>query len=273
MPSSFAVNSSLEYPIVVVAEGLGAAEAVLEELDPSGDCRLRSLRFFSPGTNISFAFGASAAPKTHVFGRIAGYWTKAKRFVYEVELDEMLGVRAERIASLVARRRAELAWGQGGDEAADGQQAPPLARASIRADADFDLEYRVQAAWRHGTAANLSTGGMLMRAHEILVEGMALGVRITLPTGVLERCSEQLAYEKRWESSVLAAAQAMLRRPFKPLDLRARVVCHRSIAGTIRDYGVEFCDIQAPARAEIERYISALRFVRGGGLTQLASTA
>jgi len=75
---------SLELPIVLVAPGLGATAGVLEELDSIGDCRLRSLRFFSPGTNVRFALGAKTGGQAHVYGRIAGYTTHAKRFLYQI---------------------------------------------------------------------------------------------------------------------------------------------------------------------------------------------
>lgn len=257
------IVSSLEFPVILVAPGLGAAEAVLEELDPAGTCRIRSLRFFSPGSKVEFTFG-TAVGRRHVYGRIVGYATPGKRFVYHVQLEEMLASTRERLAEIVAGRRRELADGAFGP-AADGIASPPLARASARAEADFDLDYFRTDAWRHATAANLSTGGLLMRASEALVEGMALGMRFTLPTAILECCSRQLAADRAWPPGVLQAARSMLERPFKPLTLRARVVCHRPIAGMVGDYGMEFCDVDAFARREIERYVSALQFAGGRG--------
>ncbi|HVA33927.1 MAG TPA: hypothetical protein VNG31_07240 [Candidatus Baltobacteraceae bacterium] len=253
--------ASLEFPIVLIAPGLGATQAVLEELDPNGDCRLRSLRFFSPGTQIEFIVGHDVGTRTRISGRIAGYSTNARRFIYHIELDDMAEGDVEWVSLLVSRRRQHLA-NKIEDLAADIVHPPPLARASIRAEADFDLEYRIWETWRRATAANLSTGGLLMRAHEVLVEGMALAVRFVLPSTVLERCSEDALLGKLWDRGVREAAQTMLRRPFKELTLRARIVCHRPIAGTIGDYGVEFCSVEPAVRAEIDRYCTALRFAR-----------
>jgi len=173
----------------------------------------------------------------------------------------MFDRQAARIASIVAQRRAELAAGVT-SEAADTIASPPLARADIRADADFDVLYRVSTAWRRATAANLSVGGMLMRAHEVLVEGMAVETRFTLPATVLKRAAEHAVPETLWDARVRDAARSMIVRPFKELAIRARVVCHRSVAGAIGDYGMEFCAIDAAARSEISRYCAAFRFAQ-----------
>jgi hypothetical protein len=253
--------ASLEIPVVLVAPGLGATEAVLEELDPNGDCRLRSLRFFSPRTKIRFGLGSGAEDRIHLGGSIVAYATKGQRFIYDVEL-ERGDDRAEWILAVVAQRRRQLATGRSGDPLADGVHSPPLARSSVRSEANFRVEYRIGGTWREATAANLSVGGLLMRARETLLEGMAVELRFTLPPAILERCSDDALLRKLWDRAVREAAQAMLRRPFKELTLRARVVCHRAIANTIGDYGMEFCNVDPLACAEIERYCAALHVAR-----------
>jgi len=252
---------SLEIPVVLIALGLGATEAVLEELGPRGACRLRALRFFSPGTKVHFGLTPPAGEKVYVFGRILGYGTKGQRFIYHVAL-ESIDEHEEQLTALVDHRTAQLAGGHRDDLLADTIHPPPLARASIRVEADFELEYRVGEAWKRATAGNLSVGGLLMRAHETLAEGMAVEVCFTLPSAILERCSHDAVLSKLWDRAVREAAQAMLRRPFKQLTLRARVVCHRSIARTIVDYGMQFCEVDATARAEIERYCAALHLTK-----------
>lgn len=269
------VVPSLEIPVVLIAPGLGATEAVLEELDPSTDCRLRSLRFFSPGTRVHYTLTSDAlgGGKLHVYGRIAGYETKPPRFIYHVVLDAMTRTQAERVAASVAERRLQLAAGRSRDLLADTVHSPPLARASVRAEADFDLDYRRGEVWRRATAQNLSTGGMLMRARDVLMEGMAVDLRLLLPSEILEVAVSGAIPETLWDPAVRQAAQAMLRRPFKDLIVRGRVVCHRPIAGTIVDYGIEFCDLGALARSEIERFCAALHVAKGDVTVSIAEPA
>lgn len=257
------VVSSLEVPVVLVADGLGATEAVLEELDPRGDCRMRSLRFFSRGTRVTFRLG-TPGDEEYVRGRIAGYETRGQRFIYHVALDALNG-SAEGVAWTIGERRRRLAAGHPVEPVADATQRPPLARAKVRTRADFEVQYRVGESWAQGTAANLSTGGLLMRARETLVEGMAVELRFRLPSDVLDRCCDDALLGKLWDPAVRQAAQAMLRRPFKELVLRARVVCHRTIAGNIADYGLEFVDLDTIATNEIERYCTAASFANSLG--------
>lgn len=249
--------TSLEIPIVLIAPGLGATEAVLEELDPGGDCRLRSLQFFSPRTQVKFTLGygnrfalGDAGESIVLRGSIANYAVKGQRFVYDVSLEPAEGL-AEQLELLLKHRRH-----------ADGVHAPPLARSCTRAETNFPIAFRIGETWHEASAANISVGGLLMRSRELLVEGMALELRFTLPSSVLERCSDDVLLGRLWDRAVREVAQAMLRRPFKELLLRARVVCHRPISNTVGDYGMEFCTIDALAHSEIERYCAALHVVK-----------
>ncbi|HTX59088.1 MAG TPA: hypothetical protein VMH02_05365 [Verrucomicrobiae bacterium] len=253
---------SLELPIVLVAPGLGAIEAVLEDVGRR-ECRLRSLRFFSSGTKVRVALGERGG--IHVAGTIDGYQTDGQRFTYHVSLEPLNG-EADALVSLAEERRRQLAAGRCDHPGADGLHQPPLARSNKRADADFELEYRVGGEWKPATAVNLSVGGLLMRARGMLVEGMAVELRFTLPSQVLERCSDDALLAKLWDRAVREAAQAMLRRPFKMLTLRARVVCHRAIGGTIGDYGMEFYNVDPIAYGEIERYLAALHAANAAAL-------
>ena len=220
-----ALAPTLDVPIVLIATGLGATEAVLEDADSSGNCRLRSSRFFSPGTAVEIALASQHVGGAHVSGRIVGYSISGQRFVYQVKLKDST-------ATLLTGTAAER----------------------------FDLQYRVLETWRHATGTMLSPTGLLMRAGQTLIEGMAIEVRFTPPSDVLAKQSEHALGGRLWDKAIRDAAIAMIGRPFKSLDLRARIVCHRLIAGTIGDYGMEFCEIDAGSRAEIDRYCTAMRY-------------
>jgi hypothetical protein len=232
MPTT--LTPSLDVPIVLIAPGLGAAEAVLEDADSSGNCRLRSSRFFSPGTTIDLALASQASERVRVPGRIVGYTIAGQRFVYQVKLKESP-------ASL-------LAFPQ------------PAAGSAELASSRFDLDYRVLQTWRHATGTMLSTTGLLMRTCQTLIEGLAVEVRFTPPSEVLAEQSQRALTNRLWDRTIRDAAMAMIGRPFKTLDLRGRIVCHRPIAGTIGDYGMEFCDADAGTIAEIDRYCTAMRY-------------
>jgi len=134
--------------------------------------------------------------------------------------------------------------------AVDGPEAPApdaLKRAQIRVSTQFPVAYATRAGEEcaDGRAADLSTGGLSLSCKEPLGEGRLLLLRFTLPSDAVESME----------------GDAIARQPFAEMQLSARVVWRRAVGPGLFTYGLVFFEIDSGTRAEINRYVEAVRAV------------
>lgn len=218
---------SLEYETTVSARGIAPANAVVEHIDGS-QCRLRTIVLFDLGDTIEFSLSSTGKGEVVVRGTVAECTIKGHRFVYDMRLDRM---SANEIAAL----RKVLDALHALDELADSiePEAGPAAiddllRACARIPANFDITFRTPAFdFKPAKAVDISRSGLLMNCSELLVPGVPVEVRITLPG-----------------------------RKAKEIALAARVVTRQEAHGGTFLYGLALTCVGDHERGLLDRYVT-----------------
>jgi hypothetical protein len=179
--SDFEQLVSLEYETTVSARGIAPANAVVEQIDGT-QCRLRTVVLFDVGETIEFALRSSHRDEVTVRGTVASLEIKGHRFAYVMRLDKM---SANEIAALRKVLDAFDALDDFADRA-EGEVPPAaidhLMRNCARIPADFDITFRTPAFdFKPAKAVDISRSGLLISCAEVLVPGVPLEIRFTLP--------------------------------------------------------------------------------------------
>jgi hypothetical protein len=229
---------SLEYPALLHARGRSPVKAVVEQLNLTG-CRVRSVLLFDVGSALAFDFGPADKP-FRLSGRVAERTGNGPRFTYRVVLDA-LPVEAEVLMLAVLQWRRQRA--AGGVPAAEPAAGDGLARAQTRVATQFPVSFRTRQGeeFSDARAGDLSTAGISLSCKEPLGEGRLLYLRFTLP------------------HEGIAGPGGSTARPFPQMEVSARVIWRRSAGLGLFTYGLVFFEIDPAHRAEIKRYVDALR--------------
>jgi hypothetical protein len=256
--AALAAPSSLEFPTTVSARGLAPAQAIIEHLTVS-EARLRSVLLFDHNSTVEFSFGLSGRPTVIARGRIVSRTQKGPRFIYRVVLDRMSGSEADELARTVneAHRRTALSKSLERKVRAlpttDG-----LTRRTVRVSSEFELQFRTaKEAFKAARCADVSAGGMMIACHEVLVVGMAIEVRFTLPSEVLEAYPEETVALDLRNREVVRSTRSDMRRPFGEMVILSRVASHQILPGGEYAYGLAFHNVDGYTVEEISRYTHA----------------
>ena len=122
----------------------------------------------------------------------------------------------------------------------------PEARADVRVRTQFPMSFsHFGEEFKSARASDISVGGFSMSADELLSEGSPIDVRFTLPADVLELLEDEAE-----------------RKPFPEYRLRACVIWRRVIGHGLFAYGLAFDALEGPARADVARYVAAMRIAK-----------
>lgn len=217
---------SLEYETTVSARGIAPANAVVEQIDAS-QCRLRTIVLFDPGDSIEFALARSGGGEAAVRGTVATRLSKGPRFVYIIRLDRMSAKEIDALNETLDDLDESAAEPEIQPASPDG-----LTRASLRVPVNFDITFRTPAIdFRPAKAIDISTSGLMMSCDELLVPGVPVELRLSLPG----------------------------RRSAKELTLGARVVTRQEpLKGTFL-YGLALTCVSNRLRGQLDRYVNAAR--------------
>jgi hypothetical protein len=207
---------SLEYETTVSSRGIAPAHAVIEELG-AARCRLRTLVFFDTGDTIEFTYGPDAAL---VRGTVFSHTTNGARFVYDVGLDRMSAKEMDALARAVA---------PGGESLADHPGVAELLRRSApRVSTRFDVIYRTPSVdASQALAVDVSTGGLMMSCGKLMVPGVPVELRFTLP-------------------------------PATEMTLGARIVSRQEVKKGTFLYGLAFMRLEDDHRKTLTGYVAAV---------------
>jgi PilZ domain len=227
-----AAPSSLEFPTTVSARGLAPAQAIIEHLTVS-EARLRSVLLFDHNSTVEFSFGLSGRASVIARGRIVSRTQSGPRFIYRVVLDRMSGSEADELAR------------------------------TVRVSSEFGLQLRTaKEGAKPARCADISAGGMMVACKEVLVEGMAIEVRFTLPEDVLDIYPEETVTLDIRKREVVRSTRSDLRRPFGEMVILARVASHQILPGGEYAYGLAFHNLDAYTAEEIARYTHAAQLAK-----------
>ncbi|HTU81642.1 MAG TPA: PilZ domain-containing protein [Candidatus Acidoferrales bacterium] len=249
--------ASLEFPVSVSARGIAPASAVLEHLT-ANECRFRTVVFFDPGDGVEFAYATSSG-QIFVRGSVVARTTSGPRFLYRMRLDRMSSKELDALARAVNENHRRAASRNFAQSLNAVPTTDRLTRASVRVVTQFPLVYRTpKDGFRNAKAGNVSSGGLLMSCADVLVEGLPVELRFTLPSDVLRVFPE--------ETAVLDLRNARIdysptdpRRPFEEMVVGARVVTGREAGGGGYRYGLAFTAIDGYQQEEIARYTHAVQ--------------
>ncbi|HTU83285.1 MAG TPA: PilZ domain-containing protein [Candidatus Acidoferrales bacterium] len=255
-------SPSLEHATTVAGRGTPPCNAVIESITEH-ECRLRTVVFFDRGEVVEFEFAAPGHARIAARGHVVDRTSKGPRFVYRIRLDRMSAQNVDELGRAVAsthRRQARerSMWRAVGSL----PTTEALARASFRLPADFAIEYRTaRERFKAARAADVSAGGLSIVCGDGLIPGELLELCFAFPSQVLDvHPEETVVLDLRTRS--VAHARTDLRRPFKPLTVKARVVSHRPLGGGSYSYGLAFLELEPAARQEVTRYVEALDLIR-----------
>jgi hypothetical protein len=253
-----AAPSSLEFPTTVSARGLAPAQAIIEHLT-SSEARLRSVLLFDHNSTVEFSFGLSGRATVIARGRIAARTQKGPRFIYRVVLDRMSPSEADELARTVNEAHRRIAMSRSHERTVKNLPTTDgLTRRTVRVSSEFDLQIRTaKEAAKPARCADISAGGMMIACKEVLVEGMAIEVKFTLPEDVLDIYPEETVTLDLRKREVVRSTRADLRRPFGEMVVLARVASHQILPGGEYGYGLAFHNLDAYTSEEIARYTHA----------------
>lgn len=255
--------SSLEFPTTVSARGLAPAQAIIEHLTVS-EARLRSVLLFDHNSTIEFSFGLSGRPTVIARGRIVSRAQTGPRFTYRVVLDRMSGSEADELARTVNEAHRRTAMSRSMERQI--KKLPTteaLTRRSVRVASEFEMQIRTaKESPKSARCADISAGGMMITCREVLVEGMAVEVRFTLPSDVLEVYPEETVALDLRKREVVRSTRSDLRRPFGEMVILARVATHRVLPGAEYGYGLAFHNLDGFTAEEIARYTHAVQLAK-----------
>jgi hypothetical protein len=259
--------ASLEFPTTVSAKGLAPAQAIIEHLTVS-EARLRSVLLFDHNSTLEFSFGLSGRPTVIARGRVVSRTQKGPRFLYRVVLDRMSASEADELARTVneAHRRAALSRSLERSirniPTTDG-----LTRRSVRVSSEFELQFRTpkEASSKPARCCDISAGGMMIVTREILVDGMAVEVRFTLPNDVLVAYPEETVALDLRNRQVMRSVRSDMRRSFGEMVVLARVASHKILPTGEYGYGLAFHNLDGYTTEEIARYTHAAQLFKKRG--------
>ncbi|MBV8283507.1 MAG: PilZ domain-containing protein [Candidatus Eremiobacteraeota bacterium] len=229
--------SGPSFPTMLRARGIAPAQAFVEGLTEER-CVLRSVVLLDVDAPVDFD-GKRADGTSYVLrGRVRSRVAVPPRFEYDVELERSMPVVAEIALDESTRQR-------------------------LRLEIEFPLQYRTaKEGFRHAKARNVSTGGLLMVCREALPESTFLELHFVLPSNVLNVYPEHSTILDIRAGFKRRSILSKRRRPFGDLVVAARVVHHRGIGDGYFAYGVSFFNAEKHARAEIARFVEAVRHVK-----------
>jgi hypothetical protein len=255
--------SSLEFPTTVSARGLAPAQAIIEYLTVS-EARLRSVLLFDHNSTVEFSFGLSGRATVIARGRIVSRTQKGPRFLYRVVLDRMSASEADELARTVNEAHRRTAMSRSLERQVRALPTTDgLTRRTVRVSSEFDLQIRTaKEAPKPARCADLSAGGMMIACKEVLVDGMAIEVRFTLPNDVLAVYPEETVALDLRKREVVRSTRGDLRRPFGEMVILARVASHQILPGGEYSYGLAFHNIDGYTTEEIARYTHAAQLAK-----------
>jgi hypothetical protein len=258
-----AAPSSIEFPTTVSARGLAPAQAIIEHLTVS-EARLRSVLLFDHNSTVEFSFGLSGRATVIARGRIVSRTQKGPRFIYRVVLDRMSGSEADELARTVNEAHRRAAMTRSLERSVKNLPTTDgLTRRTVRVSSEFELQIRTaKEAAKPGRCADISAGGMMVACKEVLVEGMAIEVKFTLPEDVLEIYPEETVTLDIRKREVVRSTRSDLRRPFGEMVILARVASHQILPGGEYAYGLAFHNLDAYTAEEIARYTHAAQLAK-----------
>jgi hypothetical protein len=219
---------------------------------------------FDHNSTLEFSFGLSGRPSVIARGRVVSRTQKGPRFIYRVVLDRMSASEADELARTVneAHRRAALSRSLERTvrnlPTTDG-----LTRTAVRVSSEFELQFRTaKEAYKSARCADISAGGMMIACREVLVAGMAIEVRFTLPDDVVEAYPEETVTLDLRNRQVMRSVRSDLRRPFGEMVILARVASHKILPGGEYGYGLAFHNVDGYTTEEIARYTHAVQLVK-----------
>jgi len=254
---------SLEFPTTVSARGLSPAQAIIEHLTVS-EARLRSVLLFDHNSTVEFSFGLSGRPTVIARGRIVSRTQKGPRFIYRVVLDRMSGSEADELARTVNEAHRRTALSRSLERSVRNLPTTDgLTRRTVRVSSEFELAFRTpKEAFKPARCADVSAGGMLIACREVLVDGMAIEVKFTLPADVLHVYPEETVALDLRNREVVRSTRSDMRCPFGEMVILARVASHQILPGGEYAYGLAFHNIDGYTTEEISRYTHAAQLAK-----------
>ena len=259
---STSAQPSIEAVTMLHARGISPVHAIIEQLSTS-ECRLRSVVLLNNDEPVEFEFAMFDA-RTTIRGRVVARAQKGPRFLYSIKLVGMKSAEIDELSRILMLVHRKGAMSRSLERMQ--QQLPTtdgLTRKAFRVPSQFSILYRTaKEELKIAQAANISAGGLLMTCADALVEGMAIELRITLPSDVLDVFPEETAVLDMRTRAVQHTTRSNMRREFRDMVLRARVVSHHPISPGVYSYGLEFWKIDSVTREEIARYVHAVQLAK-----------
>jgi PilZ domain len=169
------MTASLEFPVMLHSSGKTPVMGIIERLSP-GECLVRSLVSFEAATRVDFELVVHGGARSRLRGAIEDVRENPPRRHYLIRLDRLPPGEADALERVIAELYARATT------ARTVQDGGALARASVRVHVDFPVGYALDdGAIGTGSAADLSTGGMLMVCDPLLKVGGGLEVTFRLP--------------------------------------------------------------------------------------------
>jgi len=227
------------------------------------EARLRSVLLFDHNSTVEFSFGLTGRPAVIARGRIVSRAQKGPRFIYRVVLDRMSGSEADELARTVNEAHRRAAMSRSLERTKNLPTTDGLTRRAVRVSSEFELQLRTaKEAPKPARCADISAGGMMIVCKEVLVEGMAIEVRFTLPEDVLDIYPEETVTLDLRKREVVRSTRSDLRRPFGEMVILARVASHQILPGGEYGYGLAFHNLDAFTAEEIARYAHAAQLAK-----------
>jgi len=132
-------------------------------------------------------------------------------------------------------------------------------RIAYRAAVEFPVLYSIvgRTGWREASASDLSAGGLRLMVDEDVPVGSLIDLRFTLPNELVRGVYTEKVIEER---TITGRTHTRHKRippaPFVAMRLRARVVvASLNVRREQFAHGVQFAEIDASTREEVQRFI------------------
>ena len=249
-----------DYPVSVHAQ--------LMDLSAEG-CRVRSLISLEKDKAVSFEFKVAGKPLI-LRGRIAARKKLVGQAFYEygIAFDKLQTAQADAVVKEVMelQRRAAISR----SEARDGATiAPPPGkgqkRTAYRAMTQFPIKYRREGrvGLTDAEANDLSVGGLRLITNEVFPKDASVILEFTLPQEVLSVFSDSGEPDPSpFGNRGYAEKKSDRRRPFEPMTIKAKIAARLKDSSGRIVLGVQFLDVDAFTREEIQRYIHAVQIYK-----------
>jgi hypothetical protein len=142
----------------------------------------------------------------------------------------------------------------------DDQRKPAVAqkRSSFRMPVEFDVLYTLdgRTGRRHGTATDLSAGGLRLSTDEDFIKGSMLQLDFTLPHEFISELSIEKEVFKQTPFGLRPEAVKTAPQPFAPMRMRGMVLSTFFLPATKSlAHGLKFVDIDPETQEELQRFI------------------